>query len=106
MPETPITPAELEDVWCNLPSTLQEYYDGNTDRLRQHLSPLLKRIESLAAQVEQQAARTCRWTYDEYLCSWETACGRSWVFNDGGLAANGVTYCHGCGARITEEAGR
>jgi hypothetical protein len=45
---------------------------------------------------------TCRWTYDENLDMYETACGQGWAFTEGGLKDNKVRYCYHCG-RVVEE---
>lgn len=41
----------------------------------------------------------CWWEYDEDG-AWETGCGRSWIFIDGGPEDNTVRFCPGCGKRV------
>lgn len=41
----------------------------------------------------------CRWTED-MNGQWESECGASWEFNEGGPVENEVKYCHGCGKRV------
>jgi hypothetical protein len=49
-----------------------------------------------AAALRQQG-QTCRWTEEEYGEYWESACGETWSFTDGGPAENNARFCHGCG---------
>jgi hypothetical protein len=53
-------------------------------------------IEAGAAALRQQG-QTCRWTEEEYGEYWESACGETWSFTDGGPAENNARFCHGCG---------
>jgi hypothetical protein len=47
------------------------------------------------------AVETCTWTYDDYHCMWDCACGLAWqMSNDEGLAANDMNFCPKCGRRI------
>jgi hypothetical protein len=52
--------------------------------------------EAGAAALRQQG-QTCRWTEEEYGEYWESACGETWSFTDGGPAENNARFCHGCG---------
>lgn len=40
---------------------------------------------------------TCEWTHNEDDGFWETACGESWRFDDGGPGENNMHFCHSCG---------
>lgn len=42
----------------------------------------------------------CKWTYDEHDYKWDSACGESWQFTDGGPEDNGVKFCQGCGKPV------
>lgn len=48
------------------------------------------------------ASSPCHWTLDssaEYEI-WETSCGRTWSFVEGGPEDNNAPFCHGCGHPI------
>ena len=61
-------------------------------------------ILSADPSPDEGGARECVWTEDTDGL-WETSCGRSWTFIEGGPEENGVRYCHGCGkpVRIADE---
>lgn len=42
----------------------------------------------------------CKWTYDEHDYKWDSACGESWQFTDGGPEDNHVKFCQGCGKHV------
>jgi hypothetical protein len=44
----------------------------------------------------------CEWKLDTSNdCEiWESACGETWQFIDGGPTENRARFCHGCGGRI------
>ena len=44
----------------------------------------------------------CTWSLDDDpdRAAWQSACGQSWMFTDGGPAENHVRYCHGCGRPV------
>jgi hypothetical protein len=65
----------------------------------------LKALEDEVQQLKVQTERTCTWTVDYYCgepIKWDTTCGEAWNWYEGGLAANNVRYCHGCGGTIVE----
>lgn len=43
----------------------------------------------------------CRWTED-YDGAWETDCGQSYMFDEGGPAENGQKFCGYCGKPLRE----
>ncbi|POX19496.1 hypothetical protein C3468_16140 [Serratia marcescens] len=45
-------------------------------------------------------ASGCQWTYDEMDFKWDSSCGESWQFIDGGPSENGVKFCQGCGKPV------
>lgn len=54
-------------------------------------------------ELREKADQTCEWKQDEESL-WETSCGESFYFEDGGLKENHCTYCHHCGKKIVEIA--
>ena len=71
------------------------------DRAREEMRTFGARIWEAAAQ--QERVRLCTWTsqddpdYDEV---WETQCGHSFQFNDGGPAENHFGWCGYCGGKL------
>jgi hypothetical protein len=49
--------------------------------------------------LTHEPAPPCVWRED---CDsiWETSCGRTWSFNDGGPEENECRFCHSCGRPI------
>ena len=48
-------------------------------------------------------SRECKWVQDDdSVDRYDTYCGQSWEFNDGGVEQNGMNYCHSCGGKIVE----
>nr|DAF23471.1 MAG TPA: zinc finger domain protein [Caudoviricetes sp.] len=45
-------------------------------------------------------ASGCQWSYDEMDFKWDSSCGESWQFIDGGPSENGVKFCQGCGKPV------
>lgn len=58
---------------------------------------------TLAHEKVGKKMADCVWTeadgldYGDY---WESACGETWSFIDGGPTENHARFCHGCGGRI------
>lgn len=48
-------------------------------------------------------ASPCIWTHDEneYCDKWDSACGESWSFTEGGPVENNFRFCHGCGRPVS-----
>lgn len=63
------------------------------------LAAIKRELKAAREEIEiMRAARgVCKWTYDHSEGFYETDCGQSWRFEDGGVADNGVKFCHGCG---------
>jgi hypothetical protein len=59
-----------------------------------------------ALLAESSGAEACEWTLDVCDCKWDSACGESWVFNDGGPVENCVKFCQGCGMPVVIAASR
>jgi hypothetical protein len=54
----------------------------------------------LATQPKETPPETCAWREDISSEFWESACGKTWCFADGGPAENDVLFCHGCGKPV------
>lgn len=61
---------------------------------------------ALAAQsAPQQAACVWKPAADNWETgTWDSGCGESWVFMEGGPAENSVRYCQGCGKPVVVAA--
>ena len=50
---------------------------------------------------------TCEWYPDdpdpEYSPYWNSSCGLTWAFHEGGVKENGVKFCPNCGSKVTTE---
>ena len=57
-----------------------------------------------ALNGDDDAVRTgCKWAAEDMDNSyWESSCGGSWEFNDGGVQDNGLKYCPFCSGKIIE----
>lgn len=44
---------------------------------------------------------TCEWTHNEDDGFWDTGCGQSWRFDDGGPKENHMNFCHSCGKPLS-----
>ena len=49
---------------------------------------------------------TCKWTHNADDSSWETECGQSWRFDDGGPKENHMNFCHCCGKPLRIKGGQ
>lgn len=52
------------------------------------------------------APLTCEWTHNEDDGFWETVCGQSWRFDDGGPKENDMNFCHCCGKPLRIKGGQ
>ena len=61
-----------------------------------------------AMEAREIAAPTCEWSTDEEWDgdNWESECGASWTFPDGGPAENAMKFCPECGSKIRLRAGK
>jgi hypothetical protein len=61
-----------------------------------------KCAHDLRAALAGAGAVACDWTLDDgpWHTIWESACGQSWSFVDGGPEDNRVSFCHGCGKPV------
>ena len=55
-----------------------------------------------SAQATAKVLSECRWTHDVYDV-WDTACGKTFILNDGTPKQNGMVFCPYCGEAIREE---
>jgi hypothetical protein len=63
----------------------------------------LAAVPRLALASPMVAERTCEWKYYDWPESdstFESACGSTWAYLDGGPAENEQRYCHKCGGKI------
>lgn len=49
---------------------------------------------------------TCKWTHNADDSSWDTECGQSWRFDDGGPKENHMNFCHCCGKTLRIKGGQ
>src|SRR6185312_2658849 len=75
---------------------LPEYPSGEDIRFLERMLTALRQMQEASKTTE-----TCTWEYSEDVTwSWETSCGTSFQFNDGGPIENEFNFCHHCGKRI------
>ena len=59
--------------------------------------------------VQQPVVReplACEWTHNEDDGFWDTECGQSWRFDDGGPKENHMNFCHCCGKPLRIKGGQ
>ena len=49
---------------------------------------------------------TCEWAHNEDGGFWDTECGQSWRFDDGGPKENHMNFCHCCGKPLRIKGGQ
>ena len=49
---------------------------------------------------------TCEWAHNEDGGFWDTECGQSWLFDDGGPKENHMNFCHCCGKPLRIKGGQ
>jgi hypothetical protein len=85
-----MTPEEHAKVLDRVADELRRYAEWGFEDYE------IEAVLAGAAALRQQG-QTCRWTEEEYGEYWESACGETWSFTDGGPAENNARFCHGCG---------
>lgn len=65
------------------------------------LDAVLDACQGSVADAQEQPAPvpSCEWHEDEDGI-WETSCGQSWTFPEGGPEDNGMKFCHQCGKHL------
>ena len=56
-----------------------------------------------AQRLAGQQRESCTWTEQDdkdMPGTYESSCGEMWLFTDGGVKENRVTYCHHCGGKV------
>ena len=92
------TPAMLSVMWVNKNSSLSEAYNS-----------LSEAYSAMLAASPQPVAReplTCEWAHNEDDGFWDTECGQSWRFDDGGPKENHMNFCHCCGKPLRIKGGQ
>lgn len=49
---------------------------------------------------------TCEWAHNEDDGFWDTECGQSWRFDDGGPKENHMNFCHCCSKPLRIKGGQ
>lgn len=73
--------------------------------------PALGAVVYLSAPQPTQAQAgavplTCEWTHNADDSFWDTECGQSWRFDDGGPKENHMNFCHCCGKSLRIKGGQ
>ena len=58
------------------------------------------------AQPVEREPLTCEWAHNEDDGFWDTECGQSWRFDDGGPKENHMNFCHCCGKPLRIKGGQ
>ena len=63
-----------------------------------------KNLVSVEIGVAMSDKQTCKWTFDDLDCYYETSCGQSFCFSDDreSLTQDGFKFCPYCGEEIEE----
>ena len=67
------------------------------------------RLSSTPQPTQAQAGAvplTCEWAHNEDDGFWDTECGQSWRFDDGGPKENHMNFCHCCGKPLRIKGGQ
>ena len=59
-----------------------------------------------APQPVEREPLTCEWAHNEDDGFWDTECGQSWRFDDGGPKENHMNFCHCCGKPLRIKGGQ
>ncbi len=77
-------------------------HEGATEQMTQ----LAERIAALLAAPAPEPVACCTWSQWEPVIGYpepniyETSCGHTFEFNEGGVADNEFEFCYSCGKRI------
>jgi len=91
-PPAPALPGELLDAMAEVIRI--------SDRDHEAWDRAKAAISACRAAMLQPVSQGCAWTYDEHDYKWDSTCGESWQFTDGGPEDNGVKFCQGCGKPV------
>lgn len=95
---------ELEDIRRELRAVLSLLTaEPTTDRVSARALVQTWQQEDVTAEPERPT--TCEWKqalYPDLDSVWETTCGHSFQFNDGGPSQNHAAFCCYCGAALAE----
>lgn len=96
--------AKAEALWEAADRAVRRGIDSNIISNAMDAFIIRAAILAVNPSLDEGEARECVWTEDTDGL-YETSCGRSWTFIEGGPEANRVHYCHGCGkpVRIADE---
>jgi len=93
----------LNDDGTQTAPWVQQYskFKPQDSRINRDVTPLYATPHPHLKAMQQ--ALECEWHKgdDEYGI-WESACGESWSFVDGGPTENRMLYCHRCGGKLRE----
>lgn len=59
-------------------------------------------LDTLLNATAQPVSNGCKWSFDDDGY-WKSACGITWVFNDGGPIENEYNFCQKCGGKVVLE---
>ncbi|MCO1371493.1 hypothetical protein L0Z42_13190 [Burkholderia multivorans] len=118
-PRAPRVEAVIRAVMGRFPGLGKTSQAAYYEEVHQHLAPLARALERengelrseidrLNATIRDQFAarrttpdRECEWKCDDIDNGiWESSCGESWSFIDGGPVENRMLFCHRCGGKL------
>lgn len=80
---------------------LDGFYFGDSDTARPRKAYWWREHLRRALQGKPEAPSTCAWTQaDNENSIWDSACGETWSFNEGGPVENAIKFCQGCGKSV------
>ena len=100
---------------CKVRSAFERWYDeqnygrlqpfdvfkgGWIERHRLSSTPQPTQAQTVAVPL------TCEWAHNEDDGFWDTECGQSWRFDDGGPKENHMNFCHCCGKPLRIKGGQ
>jgi hypothetical protein len=90
---------EIRDLINNLLGSATS--SERVDARRELVGAYVQVLEELAAARRTTPDRECEWKCDDVENGiWESSCGESWSFIDGGPVENRMLFCHGCGGKL------
>jgi len=68
------------------------------------IKPIWEIVSEMGATIPKEewdkVRKECHWTYDDYLCAWDTGCKNCFQFTEDGPHQNKFAYCPYCGLPI------